>query len=411
MTHMQRIHALLAMVLAPMYLWVALAFPVEARTRLDLPSPLAGPGVPETKKSQRKKIERGWRELAAGDLVASLKRAERAGQAAPARLLRYQIQLTAGEIDTTQELASYCEQHPDYAAAWMTLSVAAEDAGLETRALEAARHGAQLWTTPPWGNRAITLEQRWIDDRVVNALQLFETGNSGAALAELEAAMALDPHRSDAVLLEAKIFFSNNQLTKAEDRLQSISELPDAVMLHGLIADKRGNWQSAMESYSSLPDDYPGRALALERAKTRWRMTLLPRYAQAAMVTEELTRGDLAVVLVSVQPRLETMLGGAVPVMSDIVDHPGQREIITVVRLGIMNADRRGHLFYPESVADVETVREAVQRSRAVLGLSAPLWCAESDVVGSTCHSIPSPPSGENVANAVLDPMSGAIHE
>ena len=66
------------------------------------------------------------------------------------------------------------------------------------------------------------------------------------------------------------------------------------------------------------------------------------------MVAEDLTRGDLAVVLVSVLPRLETLPGGAVPVMSDIVDHPGQREIITVVRLGIMNADRRGHLFYPD---------------------------------------------------------------
>ena len=125
------------------------------------------------------------------------------------------------------------------------------------------------------------------------------------------------------------------------------------------------------------------------------------------MVAEQATRGDLAVVLVSIQPRLETLPGGTVPVMSDIVDHPGQREIITVVRLGIMKADRRGHLFYPNGPADVDTVREALQRSMALLGLPAPVWCEEPDVVGSACTSIPSPPSGGTIVNAVLDPRSG----
>jgi len=408
MTTLHRPFVAIAVVLGVAFSWAISSPSIEAETRLDLPSPLDGPGVPNVKKSQRKKIERGWRELLAGDLIESFKRAERASNAVPSQLLKYQIQLIKGENDTVDELASFCESHPDYAAAWMTLSVAAEDSGLEVMALDAARRGARMWPTPPWGERAAALERHWVDDRIANAERLFEDGNTGAAMTEVLAAEAIDPQRSDSALLQAKIHFSDGQLDKAEARLVDISTLPEAALLQGQIGEKRGDWQSAMEAYSSLPENFPGRSVALERAQTRWRMTLLPDYARAAMATENLTRVDLAVVLVSVLPRLETMPGGAVPVMSDIVDQPGQREIITVVRLGIMTADRRGHLFYPDSEADLETVRQAVHKSRSLLGLSTPKWCTDQDVLGSGCISIPSPASGGSVVNAVLDPTSGA---
>jgi len=382
--------------------------PVEATAGVDLPSPLSGPGVPVVKKSQEKKIERAWRELAAGDPIESSKRVQRAKDAAASQLLKYQIQLIDGSRDVVDELVSFCGAYPDYAAAWLTLSIAAEDAGLESTALDAARRSALIWADPPWGQRAADLERRWIDDRIARAERLLENGDSAAAMAELRAAKAVDPQRGDSALLEAKILISNGQLDQAQDLLVDIATVPEAVLLQGQIGEERGDWQRAMESYSSLPEGYPGRDVALHRAQTRWRMTLLPNYARAAMASDNLTRGDLAVVLVSVLPRLETMAGGAVPVMSDIVDQPGQREIITVVRLGIMTADRRDHLFYPESEADLETVRQAVHKSRSLLGLPAPEWCTDRDVIGSGCISLPSPASGGAVVDAVLDQTSGA---
>ncbi len=408
MTTAHRPSVLIVIALGALFAAVLLNPSVEAGSGHGFPSPLAGPGVPDVKRSQAKKIERGWRELVAGDPIESLKRAERAPDVAPTRLLKYQIRIVKGETDTVGELAAFCRELPAYAAAWMTLSVAAENAGNEASALDAARRGARLWPEPPWGGRAADLERRWIDDRITNAEKLLATSDTGAAMIELEAARALDPQRSDAALLEARIYFSDGQLDEAEATISDLSALPEAVLLQGQIGERRGDWQSAMESYSSLPDDFPGRGEALDRAQTRWRMTLLPEYARRAMAAVNLTRGDLAVVLVSVLPRLETMPGGAVPVMSDIVDHAGQREIITVVRLGIMSADRRGHLFYPNAEADLGTVRQAVQKSRSLLGLSAPRWCTDSDVLGSGCISIPPPASGGAVVNAVLDPTSGA---
>lgn len=396
-------------VVVGLVLWCTWSDPaIAAEARFDLPSPLAGPGVPEVKKSQRKKIDRGWRELAAGNLRESRKRSERAADSAPNRLLRFQIRIVEEKADAIDELGAFCKGHPEYAAAWMTLSFAAEHSGDESTALDAARRGARLWPDPPWGARAADLERRWIDDRIAHAERLFDAGDNPAALAELDAASALDPERGDSALLEARIHFSDDELGEAEARLADISELPEAMLLLGQIAEKRGNWQSAMEIYSSLPDGYTGRIEALDRAQTYWRMTLLPNYARAAMESENLTRGDLAVILVSVLPRLETMPGGGVPVMSDIVDHPGQREIITIVRLGIMTADRRGHLFYPDTEADMETVRQAVHKSRSLLGLSDPRFCTHPDVLVSDCISIPSPASGGSVVNAVLDPTSGA---
>lgn len=400
--------ALGAVVLGLLFSSAVFSPSLGAENRLDLPSPLSGPGVPVVKKSQQKKIDRAWRDLAAGDLIGSYNRVQRAADAAPGQLLKYQIRLIGGKDDIVDELASFCGSYPDYAAAWLTLSIAAEGSGLESVALDAARRSALIWPTPPWGQRAADLERRWIDERIANAERFLEDGDSTAAMSELESAKALDPERSDTALLEAKIYISNGQLDQAEARLADISTLPEAALLQGWIGEERGDWQSAMESYSSLPEDHPGRDVALIRAQTRWRMTLLPNYARAAMASENLSRGDLAVVLVSVLPRLETMPGGAVPVMSDIVDQPGQREIITVVRLGIMTADRLGHLFYPESEADVETVRQAVVKSRSLLGLPTPKWCSERDVIGSDCISIPSPASGGSVVDAVLDQTSGA---
>lgn len=392
-------------------LWMAIPDGAEASPTSEFPSPLVGPGVAEIKKSQHKKIERGWRELVAGDIKESKRRTAKAGPVPPAQLLTYQIRLVEGMDDPADDLASFCEQYPGYAAAWVTLSVAAEKSGAESAALNAAKRATELGISPPWAVRAEELYQRWVSDRIDHARELFNAGDSKTAMSELSAAEALDPDRGDAVLLEAEIHVADDRYADAEQLLKSISEQPDARFLLGRIAEDRGQWQLAMDRYSSLPVRYPGREPALQRAKTRWRLDLLPGYARTSISAQELTRGDLAVVVVSIRPRLETLPGGRVPVMSDIVDHPGQREIITVVRLGIMNADQRGQVFYPDSPVEISTVKEAIQRSRALLGLTAPVWCAQLDVVGSACISIPSPPSGGAVANAVIDSMSGAIHE
>jgi tetratricopeptide (TPR) repeat protein len=387
---------------------VLVAFPCGALAPTDFPSPLAGPGIAKLKRSQYKKIDRAWREFLAGNHAESRKRAQRVADLAPTRLLQFQVLLQEGNFDDMADLRSFCTQQPDYAAAWITLSIAAETAGLEAEAITNAERGGGLWPEPPWLSRAGDLYQRWVDDRITNAARLVEAGESNEAMAELQAARELDPGRQDAALIVAEILFANEQIPEAETILSEISDLPDAAFLQGRIAETRHAWQTAMERYASLPVGFPGRDAALGRTKIQWRLSVLPDYARSSMTAEGLTRGDLAVTLVSVRPELETLPGDSVPVMSDIVDFPGQREIITVVRLGIMRADRRDHRFFPDAAVDPDTVRAAIQRTRALLGLTAPVWCSESDVLGSSCISISPTPSGKAVVQAVLDHQPGA---
>ena len=388
-------------------LWAFGVGPSLAVSPADLPSPLSGPGVGELKRGQQKKIHRAWQEFLAGDVAAARKKADRAGDLVPTRLLELQILLTEEDPAAFDGLRMLCESHPDYAASWVTLSFAAEAFGAESEAFAAADRGATLWPEPPWKERPARLYRRWVDDRIKRADQLLADGNSTEAASELEAARALDPERSDAAVMMAEILLGNQQVAEAELILSDFPDVPEVAFLRASTAEERGDWQSAMEWYSTLPAGYPGRAQGLERAQIRWRLTLLPAYARTSMTTSEMTRGDLAVVLVSVRPQLETLPGDRVPVMSDIVDHPGHREIITVVRLGIMSADRREHRFFPDTSVSMETVRDAIQRTRALLGLSAPIWCTDSDVVGSDCLSITPPPSGGAVAGAVLDHQPG----
>jgi len=386
---------------------ISVAWPCGAVSPSDLPSPLAGPGVVEMKKSQYRRIDRAWREFLAGDHAESRKRAQRAGDLAPTRLLEFQILLQEGNLDGLDDLRALCEQQPNYAAAWITLSMAAEAAGLESEAITTAEQAGELWPEPPWLDRADDLYSRWVDDRINHAARLVEDGDPNGAMAELESASDLDPERQDAALIMAKILITNDQIPEAESILAELPDLPEAVFLRGRIAEDRSDWKSAMERYSALPVDYPGREDGLKRTQIQWRLTLLPGYARTSMTALELTRADLAVVLVSVRPQLETLPGDSVPVMSDIVDSPGQREIITVVRLGIMRADRREHRFYPGRPVDMGAVQEAIQRTRALLGLTAPVWCTEPDVLGSDCISISPPPSGGAVVQAVLDHQPG----
>jgi tetratricopeptide (TPR) repeat protein len=374
----------------------------------EIPNPLAGPGAESLKRSQEKKVARAWRELTNGDVEESAKRISRARPGAAADLVRLQILLAQENAEASARLESFCNDHPGYAAAWLTLSLAAEKDGNEALAIEAARRVSSLWPSSPMAGRADDLYTLWVNGRITDAEDLLERGLPDEAITTLKAALALDPERDDIVLEIAEILVGMDDLEGAEAVLAEIGGRPDAIFLLGRIAEIRRRWQSAMELYTSLPKGFPGREESISRAQTRWRLTLLPAYARVAMDSKELTRSQLAVLLVSSQPRLKTLPGGDVPVMSDIVDEPGQRDIITVVRLGIMRADRRGHVFRPNEIVDAQTAAKAVDRTRILLGLPPCRWCPDLNVVGSDCHSIPSPADGDAVVRAMLDSTTGA---
>ncbi len=154
-----------------------------------------------------------------------------------------------------------------------------------------------------------------------------------------------------------------------------------------------------MALYDSLPADHPERQGALRRAKRQWRLSHLPPCARTALSSPELTRSQLAILLVALAPQLESIGGSASPVLSDIVDLPCSRNIITAVRLDLLSSDSLEHRFFPNRTARGAEVRDAVDGLCHLLGLQAPVWCEEP---GSGCTVLSEPVSGEQFTDAVM---------
>ena len=127
----------------------------------------------------------------------------------------------------------------------------------------------------------------------------------------------------------------------------------------------------------------------------------MPTYVQDAMTSMELERAQLAVILATLAPKVETLPGGQVPLLSDIVDMPSQQEIITVTRFGLLRVDRFDHRFNPERLVTEDETRSAISKLGEVLTLDPPQWCSEEDE--NSCTQLETPITGEAVAVIVID--------
>jgi hypothetical protein len=127
----------------------------------------------------------------------------------------------------------------------------------------------------------------------------------------------------------------------------------------------------------------------------------MPEYVHEAVGSTPLDRAGLAVILVSLAPQLETLPGGAVPLLSDIMDLPSQREILTVVRLGLIDSDQLDHRFDADRPVTTGEVHAAINRLSELLALDRPHWCTNGD--DSPCTSLDPPISGGRVAGIVID--------
>ncbi len=397
--------------------------------QLEFPSPDSGPGRPALEKAAQRQIDDGWQALLRGDTTAARAGAAQAGATSASRLLELQAAVVAGD-HPIQGLETLTGTAPDYAAAWLTLSVAAEGAGNEDLALRAAGRGADLWPDTRWVGRYDNLRRRWIDDRILTASGLNEQGDPGAALHALEPALALDPQNRDALLVQTRSLIALDELDRAEAVLTGLPRDREAVLVAGSIAEARGDstaairiysslpddpdvvlravalaedqgdWQTAMDLYAILPDGQPGKASGLREAKLRWRVSVMPSYVRDALSTDNMNRSDLAVLLVSLVPAVETMSGGQVPLLSDIVDMPSQNEIITAARLGLIDIDRLEHRFYPLRPVTEDEVRTSISKLCRLLKTSAPSWCG--DGTSDPCVSFDLPVAGGRVADVII---------
>jgi hypothetical protein len=358
-------------------------------------------------RAQQRHLDQAWSLLGQGQTAAARARISRVNTPAAGQLLLLQADLVDGEPTALAQLETLADGHPDYAALWITLSLAAERSGDEALAISAGRRGGELWDVAPWNQRASLLHQRWVEQRVAQASELIEGGHPDQAMVLIDLAMELDPAFRDGTLARARGLIGLGRPAEAEVVLASLPGDADAIFLAGQIAEQRLDWQTAMDLYDTLPEDYLDRDTALARARLRWRLSHLPPHVHQALASADLSRFELAVLLIALAPQADAIGGGEVPVLSDIVDLPSHREILAAVRLDLLEIDPIEHQFHPRHKVTIEETQHAVDGLCHLLGVDAPLWCEDDNVVLSSCTALSSPVTGQEVAELVVALVEG----
>jgi hypothetical protein len=94
-------------------------------------------------------------------------------------------------------------------------------------------------------------------------------------------------------------------------------------------------------------------------------------------------------------------------VISDIVDLPSQREVVTVVRLGLLPIDDLNHEFHPDRLADTGEARTAIDRLCRLLGTDPPRWCSDGFPANDSCVRLDAPMTGKSLAEVLLQVTHG----
>jgi len=395
---------------AALVLWLTACAPSVGpvdQIEVPFPSPLSGPGRPSLAPTDQQTVELAWRLLLEDSPGAAASRAALTGDAAPARLLILQVAYVEGTSPTAEDLAELAREHPDYAAAWITLSVAAEREGDEATALAAARHGADLWPSRIWQRRAGDLHELWVGRRVDEAQAHLDQGEAEAALVLLEPALILEPSNHAGLLATARALFALDRLDEAGAVLERLSDDDDAAFLYGNVAERQRDWQLALDQYELLPADYPGREAALKRTRTRWRLSNMPAYVQEALASEALDRAEMAVLLVALAPQVTSLGQGRVPLLTDVVEMPSHRELVAAVQAGLVGANLIEPKLHPNWPVDGAQVQTAVERMCELLGMETPTWCAPLEGGNPSCVLPDSLLTGQALARLVLEVVHG----
>jgi len=374
---------LVSVVLPAIYLLSSCAStPPRGRQQIPgFPSPLQGPGGSVLDTKEMKGLENAITRFTQGDGPGARSILLSLPETPQSRLLLLQMRSAEGgdPAEILDALQREAELFPDYAAAWCTLARHAEKVDRKKSALEAAEKCSELFPGGMDAGLAATLQSRWVAAPLIKAAALFDQDNLDDALNQVEDVLELEPENGEALLLKARILQKEKNYSDAEAVLVMLPRDTEAVLLRVRIALEENRWQKAIDLLNSLPPNLPERAVLLRRAHMMWRLSILPEYVREASVSQHLTREEFSILVNALAPDLESLPGAPPPLVTDIIDRPGQRAILTVIRLKIIGIDSVTHHFFPMRKISNTEFRDAVDAVCHLLGLKAPLWCEDGD--------------------------------
>jgi tetratricopeptide (TPR) repeat protein len=292
--------------------------------------------------------------------------------------------------DARARLEPLAEAHPSYLALQLALGRAADAAGDLVGAFGAFQRVAGR--SPLAAERAAELRPRAVEvltRRVGDALARGAVGTAEEALGRLRewlpeatathlAAVDVARARGDRgaelaalrVLVPRAAAPDEPALDEPALEERALSERQAELELE--VGDSKAGLDLFEELAARHPED-PHLAERLAYAKFRWRIGQMPPEVAQVASSPQLQRGDMAVLLYWLVPRVRSTRGGTARIASDILDDPRREAIARVLNLGLMDMDATVHRFYPSRPIRREVALRSVLR---VLHRFGPAACA-----------------------------------
>ena len=367
-------------------------------TRLPDPTrpPLAGTSLTPDQVDAAK-VSVGLAE--AGDFSGAAARARTLPQGHPATVLvELEIRFLRGE-PVAENAFELTKANPGYGSAWAFLSLAARAQGDMRSALAAARTAAGLQPDAGWSRVASEIESALVGRLIGDGQGLLGKGDAQGALERAREASQVSPESAAPRFLAVRALLALGDAHGAAELIPALPDSGDGLELKGRVAEALGQWDLALDFFSRLPANHPGRCELVAAARREWRLADAPPYLTKALTESPLKRKGLAAIIAWEVPALAGKANGAVPVFEDVVQLPEGRDVLTVARVGVMPGDAIARRFGPGRTVSPRDLATALERLARVLGKPAPVWCGP---VQHECRMLPEIVEGSSAAELVI---------
>jgi tetratricopeptide (TPR) repeat protein len=334
-----------------------------------------------------------------GDGVAARRALGRAPTNHPAvALALLEVRFLLGERvgDEAERLA---QSQGDYRQAYSFAAQALQVEGRFANALAAARRALQLGGGTEEARRVRELEAVVLGGALELARAALASGDGEGAVTVAREALDLVPGAVSLLEVLVRGYLLTADVQAAARLVTALPDDGDGLELKGRVAAAGGQWDVAAELFARLPADHPGRCVLLQDARRRVRLRQAPPYVQRALGSTNLTRAELAALVVWEVPAVQEQARGAVTVFEDIVNLAERRDVVAVVRAGVMDGDPVTRRFSPHRRVRSRELMAVTERLVEVLGRPPLPWCGEDR--RDACLEIP----GEVVTGAAASAL------
>lgn len=316
------------------------------------------------------------------------------GEHPAVRLTSLEVRFLLGER-VGDEVSRFVEVQPDYVPLLVFAAQSLEAEGRIREALGPARRLLQALGDGEAARRVRQLESLVIGGAVEQAKAALANGDLERAITTASDALSLVPGAVSLLGVLASAYLAQGNVAAAARLVPSLPDDGEGLEMKGRVAAAGQQWDLAAELFARLPANHPGRCTLLEDARRRGRLAQAPPYVLRALSSANLTRAELAALVVWEAPTAAEAARGVVSVFEDIVNLSERRDVVTVVRAGVMDGDSVTRKFFPHRRVRARELVEVLERLAMVLGRPRPKWCGE--VYQSGCVETP----GEVVTGAV----------